>query len=63
MSGTATSFFGPLAIAIATSVLHDQRGGVGVGIVFLAIGLWLLLGVREEERFVAERDAVPATGH
>ena len=62
MSGTATSFFGPLAIAIATSVLHDQRGGVGVGIVFLAIGLWLLLGVREEERFVAERDAVPATG-
>jgi MFS transporter, UMF1 family len=50
LSGTATSFFGPLAIALATAALHDQRGGVAVGIVFLSVGLWLLCGVREESR-------------
>ncbi len=50
LSGTATSFFGPLAIALATTLLHSQRGGVAVGIVFLAIGLLLLFKVREEPR-------------
>jgi UMF1 family MFS transporter len=50
LSGTATSFFGPLAIALATTALHDQRGGVAVGVVFLVAGLILLLGVEDRER-------------
>ena len=50
LSGTATSFFGPLALALATSALNDQRGGVAVAVVFLAVGLVLLLTVRAQER-------------
>ena len=48
MSGTATSFVGPLAIGLMTTLLHSQRAGVAVGVVFLLAGLLLMLKVREQ---------------
>lgn len=47
MSGTATSFVGPLAIGLVTSVSHSQRIGIASGILFLVVGMLLLLRVRE----------------
>ncbi len=47
MSGTATSFLGPLAIGVVTSLFHSQRAGFGSGIVFLTAGLLMLMRVRE----------------
>lgn len=47
MSGTATSFVGPLAIGLLTTVFYSQRAGVAVGIVFLTVGLLLMIAVRE----------------
>jgi UMF1 family MFS transporter len=49
MSGTATSFVGPLAIGLVTFLSHSQRIGVASGIVFLVGGMLLLLRVREPE--------------
>ena len=49
LSGTATSFIGPLAIGILTSFFHNQRAGVAVGIVFFVVGLAVLTSVREDE--------------
>ena len=48
MSGTATSFVGPIAIGILTTLFHSQRAGVAVGLVFLAAGLIVMFKVREE---------------
>ncbi|HVW70802.1 MAG TPA: MFS transporter [Steroidobacteraceae bacterium] len=48
MSGTATTFLGPAAIGALTSVFHDNRIGVAVGIVFLSSGFLLMFKVREE---------------
>lgn len=48
MSGTATSFLGPLAIGVITTLTQTQRAGVVVGIIFLALGLVLMIPVREE---------------
>ncbi len=48
MSGTATSFVGPTAIGILTTLFHNQRAGVAVGLFFLAAGLLIMLKVREE---------------
>jgi len=47
-SGKVTSFAAPALIALATSVLGDQRAGLLVIILFLVCGLLLLLPVREE---------------
>jgi UMF1 family MFS transporter len=47
MSGTATSFIGPLAIAVLTTVLHSQRAGVLVGAAFLLAGFAVMTRVRE----------------
>jgi len=47
MSGTATSFIGPLAIGLVTTVSHSQRIGIASGIVFLVVGMLLLLRVKE----------------
>jgi UMF1 family MFS transporter len=47
MSGTATSFVGPLAIGLVTSFSQSQRAGFAGGVIFLAIGLVLLLRVKE----------------
>jgi UMF1 family MFS transporter len=48
LSGTATSFFGPLAIGVATTAFQSQRAGVLVGMGFLIVGLALLVRVRED---------------
>ncbi len=48
LSGTATSFLGPLAIGILTTLLHSQRAGLAVGVVFLLVGLVAMIWVKEE---------------
>ncbi len=47
LSGTATSFLGPLTIAILTSIFRNQRIGLVAGIIFLLSGLQLLSRVKE----------------
>jgi UMF1 family MFS transporter len=47
MSGTATSFLGPLAIGLVTTFSQSQRAGFAGGVLFLAAGLVLLLRVKE----------------
>jgi UMF1 family MFS transporter len=42
LSGTATSFMGPLSIAVLTQVFASQRAGLCAGLVFLGGGLYLL---------------------
>ncbi|WP_343525429.1 MFS transporter [Sphingomonas sp.] len=42
LSGTATSFLGPLSIAILTQVFASQRAGLSAGLIFLLGGLVLL---------------------
>ena len=49
MSGTATSFVGPLAIGLVTSISQSQRIGIASGIAFLVVGMLLLLRVKEPE--------------
>jgi MFS transporter, UMF1 family len=49
MSGTATSFIGPLAIGVVTTLSHSQRIGIASGIAFLVVGMLLLLRVREPQ--------------
>jgi len=46
-SGKATGFLGPFALAAVTAATGSQRIGMGVILVFFALGLALLLGVRE----------------
>jgi MFS transporter, UMF1 family len=48
MSGTATSFFGPLAVGIVTSLFNSQRAGIATGIAFLLAGLLLIPRVQEK---------------
>jgi len=57
LSGSATAFLGPLAVGVVTDATHSQRAGFAVVLAFLAAGLLLLLGVREER---ARPDASPA---
>jgi UMF1 family MFS transporter len=47
LSGKATAFLGPLAFGFATDLFNSQRAGMATILVFLAIGLVLLLPVRE----------------
>ncbi len=47
LSGKATAFLGPLAFAFATDLFDSQRAGMATILVFLALGLSLLLPVRE----------------
>ena len=47
MSGTATSFVGPAAIGVVTTIFNSQRAGVLVGIFFLLLGLLILFPVRD----------------
>ena len=49
MSGTATSFVGPLAIGLVTTISHSQRIGIASGIAFLVVGMLLLLRVKEPD--------------
>ena len=50
LSGKATAFLAPLAIALATAASGQQRAGLAVVVVFLSVGFLLLLGVRERRR-------------
>ena len=47
LSGKATAFLAPFAIAWATGAFNSQRAGLAVIVVFLVIGFMLLLGVTE----------------
>jgi len=47
LSGRATSFMAPLAIAIVTDIFANQRVAAMVVLVFLMLGFWLLWQVRE----------------
>ena len=53
-SGTATSFVGPLAIGIMTSIFHSQRAGVTVGVLFFIVGFSLMFLVKEEQATASE---------
>ena len=46
LSGTATSFLGPLAIGALTRIFDSQRAGVGVGVFFFLAGLAILTRVK-----------------
>ena len=48
LSGKATAFMAPLAIALVTEAFASQRAGIAVILVFLVVGLALLMFVREE---------------
>ena len=48
LSGKATAFMAPLAIALLTTAFASQRAGIAVVLVFLVVGLVLLLFVGEE---------------
>jgi MFS transporter, UMF1 family len=45
-SGKATAFAAPLAVALVTNITGSQRAGMGAIVLFLAAGLYLMLGVR-----------------
>lgn len=47
LSGKLTSFLAPLSVGILTSVTGNQSAGMSVILVFFAVGLALLLKVRE----------------
>jgi MFS transporter, UMF1 family len=47
LTGTATSFLGPLAIGLVTSYFQSQQAGVGVGVAFLSVGLIWMFFVKE----------------
>lgn len=49
LSGKATSFVAPFAIAVATTAAQSQRAGLLIVVGFLAVGFALLLPVREED--------------
>jgi len=49
LSGTATSFMGPLAIAILTGVSGNQQTGIAAGLIFLVGGLILLHRVKQDD--------------
>jgi len=47
MSGTATSFIGPLSIGLITTLTQSQRAGFASAVVFLGVGLVLLWRVQD----------------
>ena len=48
LSGKATAFIAPLAVALITGMMQSQRAGIASILVFLSVGLLLMLPVREE---------------
>lgn len=60
LSGTATSFLGPLSIAVLTQAFASQRAGLTAGLVFLLGGLLLLQRVSPGRG--SESGATSATG-
>ena len=54
-SGKATAFLGPFVLGVLTQISGSQRVGVSVVVALLALGLWLLRGVDEEEGVAAAK--------
>ncbi|MGC9369656.1 MAG: MFS transporter [Paracoccaceae bacterium] len=52
LSGRATAFAGPLAVALATDAFDDQRAGMAAVLAFFVVGLLLMSRVRSPERTV-----------
>lgn len=50
LSGRATAFLAPFAIAVVTQAFDSQRAGMSVVLVFLVVGLLLMLRVEEPAR-------------
>lgn len=48
LSGGVTAFAAPIAVALATRLSGSQQGGMAVILVFVAVGFFLLLPLREE---------------
>ncbi|MBG6208987.1 UMF1 family MFS transporter [Labrenzia sp. EL_126] len=48
LSGKVTSFMAPLAVGIVTALTGSQAGGMSVVLVFFAVGLVLMWGVKEQ---------------
>ncbi len=46
LSGKATAFLGPLTLALVTAAFDSQRAGMATILVFFALGLALLMGVK-----------------
>ena len=53
LSGKATAFLAPPAIALVTDAAGSQRAGLAVIIAFFIVGLLLFLPVREERAELA----------
>ncbi len=47
VAGKAISFLGPLAVGAVTAARGSQRWGLASVMIFFAVGLWLLRGVKE----------------
>jgi len=63
LSGTATSFLGPLSIAALTQAFSSQRAGLTAGLLFLLGGLFLLRRVsagRNDAQDGGDRSGMPA---
>jgi len=54
LSGKATAFIAPFAVAAVTGLAGSQRAGIAVILVFLIVGLLLMLPVREERAQLSE---------
>jgi len=50
MSGKATAFLAPLLIGLITATLSSQRAGMAVVLLFLILGFWILMRVKEAGR-------------
>ncbi len=49
-SGKVTAFAAPLLVAFATDMFSSQRVGMSMILIFIVVGFFLLLGVREPRR-------------
>ena len=55
LSGRATAFAGPLAVALVTGAFDNQRAGMAAVLVFFVIGLLLMGRVKKPEEPIARR--------
>jgi len=60
LAGKATAFVGPAVLGWVTVLADSQRIGMATILPFFIVGLWLILGVREDVR--AAPTPVPAQG-
>jgi UMF1 family MFS transporter len=60
LSGKVTSFFGPLLVALVTTLAASQRAGMTVLVVFFAVGATLLMQVKMPSRPPQSSAVIPA---